>query len=232
MLRNLLLALLAANLLYFAWAHWVDAPAKPPPGSAAADSDPAAARAPASGAVTGAAPTAAGSSDDAATPASSAATASLPVGPPLCTSLGPFSDGVAADRAAALLAGAGKPSRPRSAAMPQADGYWVYVGGFKDAAAQRRILAAIKRSGIDDSFAMPDDPQFRVSVGIFSERERAEQRARRVRLLQLDPQIEEHFRLQATQWLDFAGVAPAALQPPQLAALGITDAALTAVTCP
>jgi hypothetical protein len=106
------------------------------------------------------------------------------------------------------------------------------VGGLRDAAEQRRTLAAIKRAGIDDSFAMPDDAQFRVSVGIFSERERAEQRARRVRALALDAQIEEHFKLQATQWLDFAGLAPAALQAPQLAALGITDAALTAVACP
>ena len=229
MLRNLLIALVAANLLFFAWSHWADKPARTTGGPAAQDGGSGAA--PASGKVAASA-AAPGNANDAADPAAGAGADNAPPGPALCTSLGPFADGVAADRAAALLAGAGKASRPRGAPTPLADGYWVYVGGLRDAAEQRRTLAAIKRAGIDDSFAMPDDAQFRVSVGIFSERERAEQRARRVRGLALDAQIEEHFKLQATQWLDFTGLAPAALQAPQLAALGITDAALTTVACP
>ena len=219
MLRNLVFALVAANLLYFAWSHWAETRQRPAAGSGVQQDLPVAD----AGAQTNAPAATPGAAIDAANPATAA---------PVCTSLGPFTDGVAADRAAALLAGAGKTSRPRSAETPQADGYWVFVGGLRDAAEQRRTLAALKRAGIDDSFAMPDDAQFRVSVGIFSERERAEQRARRILALALDSKVEEHFKLQATRWLDVAGATPAALQAPQLALLGITDATLTTAVCP
>jgi len=86
------------------------------------------------------------------------------------------------------------------------EGWWVYVLNA-DAGSQARTLNAIRRAGISDAFAMPDDPEFRVSVGIFSEEDRAEDRAARVQKLKLDALVSERSRELAVFWFDVPGVA-------------------------
>ena len=97
---------------------------------------------------------------------------------------------------------------------------------------QSRVLRAIRRAGIQDAFAMPDDPEFRVSVGIFSERVRAEDRARRVAAAETrcpghradagrDRAVARH-----------SGRRAATLADGRLAAAGIDLEGLTLEVCP
>jgi hypothetical protein len=199
MIRTLCLALLAANLLFFAWSWWLE------PGPPVART--------------------------AAVHASAPRPAPAPA-PEACASLGPFPDVDSVAQAAAALGAAGKRPQPRTQNGQAADGYWVFIAGSGGEAAQQSALKALAKAGITDTFAMPDDPAFRVSVGIFSERDRAEQRAARVRSLKLDARVEEHFRTDTKHWLDVHGADSASLGEEALKALGITTGGLSTTACP
>ena len=83
------------------------------------------------------------------------------------------------------------------------EGWWVYVAN-PDAAAQGRSVRAIQGAGIRDAFPMPDDPQFRVSAGLFTDEARANARAEAVRALRLDAVVNERMREQPSVWFDLA----------------------------
>lgn len=200
MMRILVLVLLAANLLFFAWTALVG--------------------------------------DDrpqlqavAAGPRTAPLPPEAPPPPPPCTTVGPFDTTAAADGLQRQLEGSGWGVLQREVTRQVADGYWVYVAGLTSVNDQNRVLRALRRTGIQDAFAMPDDPEFRVSVGIFSELPRAEDRARRVRVLRLDAQVTERMRDATETWLDVPGVAPATLVE-RLATAGIATDELKPATCP
>ncbi len=155
-----------------------------------------------------------------------------PPPPPPCTTLGPFDNEVAAESLQRQLEGAGWGVVRREVKEQVADGYWVYVAGLTSVDDQGRVLRALRRTGIQDAFAMPDDPEFRVSVGIFSEQVRAEDRARRVRVLKLDAQVTERMRDATVTWLDIPGVAPATLGDGRLASAGIDLGDMKPGICP
>ncbi len=110
------------------------------------------------------------------------------------------------------------------------DGYWVVVE-TPDLAQQRAVLAQIRRAGIQDAYAMPDDPQFRLSLGIYSDRARAEQRAATLRPLKLAARVDEHFQERAVQWLDVPEAGDR-LAASRLEGFGITDSEVGAFDCP
>jgi hypothetical protein len=155
-----------------------------------------------------------------------------PPPPPPCTTLGPFDSEVAAESLQRQLEGAGWGVVRREVKQQLADGYWVYVAGLTSAADQARVLRALRRTGIQDAFVMPEDPEFRVSVGIFSEQPRAEDRARRVRVLKLDAQVTERTRDATLYWLDIPGVAPATLGDGRLETAGISVGERKPEICP
>ena len=200
MIRTLCLALLAANLLFFAWSQWLEP--GPPVARIASAAAPAAAKLPPAPAVE------------------------------VCTSLGPFPDADSVAQAADVLGVGGRRVLQRTANGQAPDGYWVFVAGSANDAGQQSTLNALRKAGITDTFAMPNDAGFRVSVGIFAERERAEQRAARVRGLKLDARVEEHFRTDTKHWLDVHGADAAALGVEALKTLGVTTAGLATAACP
>jgi hypothetical protein len=155
-----------------------------------------------------------------------------PPPPPPCTTLGPIDNEVAAESLQRQLEGAGWGVVRREVTQEVADGYWVYVAGLTSADDQARVLRALRRTGIQDAFAMPQDPEFRVSVGIFSEQLRAEDRARRVRVLKLDAVVMERTRAATVTWLDIPGVAPATLGDGRLEAAGIAIGEWKLEACP
>jgi hypothetical protein len=155
-----------------------------------------------------------------------------PPPPPPCTTLGPFDNEVVAEGVQRQLEAAGWGVVRRATKQQVADGYWVYVAGLTSTDDQGRVLRALRRTGVQDAFAMPDDPEFRVSVGIFSEQPRAEDRARRVRVLKLDAQVKERMRDTTVTWLDVPGVAPATLGDGRLASAGITLGDMKPGNCP
>jgi hypothetical protein len=154
-----------------------------------------------------------------------------PPAPPPCATLGPFHDELLAEQAAQQLVKSGwRPAR-RATSEDVHDGWWVYVTNAS-AAAQTRTLDAIRRSGLRDAFAMTDDAEFRVSVGLFSDQARAEERARRVQGLKLDAVVKERLKQQPVIWFDLPGMAREALSDGRLRNTGLPLDVLRIEACP
>lgn len=200
-MRTAFLALLLLNLAYFAWAHWVDAPRGAVPGLSAthlpelhlasevpADSNAAAAQA------------------KAVAPDAQA-----------CFSVGPFGDVDNSARAAALLKAKGFDPRQRAESAEASEGWWVFVGGMKSDAETDRALVALERGGIKDALVMPAtaDTGKRLSLGLFSERSRAERRAQTIRALGLNAEVAERKLPGTVYWVDLAPLPGMATVPIQ-----------------
>jgi hypothetical protein len=192
--------LIFVNLAFMAWAHWIDAPLEPPvnqvdahlPRLALAGEAPA----PAPMALKAAAAQAAAAPGEAAAGAST-----LPA--KRCESVGPFNDVAQATHAASLLQERGFTPQQRNEDGDVRDGYWVYVAGIKSAADETRVLRTLQDAGISDAHAMASaDDGRRVSVGLFTERPRAEKRARVVEHLGFSPDIVERRRPGTVYWVD------------------------------
>jgi hypothetical protein len=177
MIRILVLVLLAANLLYLGWSRWVS------------DEKPRLV-APVAGATR---------------PATGTALASAPA-VSACTTIGPVRDDTRALEIEQLLVELRLAPARRIVSEQVREGWWVYVANA-DAAAQGRSLRAIQGAGIRDAFSMPDDPEFRVSVGLFTDEVRASARAEAVRALRLDAVVNERMQAQQSVWFDLAAAA-------------------------
>ena len=197
--RSVFFALLLVNLAFLAWANLVDVPAEPP--------------VPATGTHLPRLALAGEASHVTAQPAAQSKTAivsadsndarPVPVTPPPhCVTAGPFSDNARAARAAQLLRDRGFSPRQRGEGEAR-QGFWVYVGGLASEAQQNDVIKRLERSGIQDAQAMPESDQGRrVSVGVFSERDGAERRARAVKALGLSADITERKQAAAAYWID------------------------------
>jgi hypothetical protein len=203
--RFVVFVLLGLNLLYLAWAGWIDrpAPAPPPP---AANADPL----PQLVLVSESLPHSA-TPASAGVPPATAATASLtqPVtSTPVtdadrCVSVGPFNDLAQAARGAALLRDRGFNPKQRAEQGETWEGYWVSVGGLRTTADENKLMKALDRAGISDARVLPDEPGGRrVSVGLFSERDRAEKRAQAVKKLGFTAEVSERTQPGTVYWID------------------------------
>jgi hypothetical protein len=101
-----------------------------------------------------------------------------------------------------------------------------------DAAAQARALRAIRGAGMRDAFAMTDDPQFRISVGLFTEEAGALARADAVRSLRLEPVVSERIQQQTSVWFDLPGSVREAVNLVRLEEEGVDVQALQVQACP
>lgn len=220
-MRTLFLGLLCVNLLFLAWAHWVDAPrvARGPdtlsrlPRLQLVNEAPPAQRAP---------------------PASvrkMSLTGSPGAQLQSCTSVGPFGDMASAARTAGILLEHGFNPQDRAEKGEAVDGYWVYVEGMHTDAQVAQVLQRLERSGFTDARAMkPTAGALRVSVGLFSKRDRAERRAVAVRHMGLEPQIGERRFPGTVYWVD---VAVPVVGLPAEALMAQTGApTLTVAPCP
>ena len=199
--RTAVFVLIFVNLAFMAWAHWIDVPVEP-------RVNPVDARLPrlvlASEAPAGA-PLALKAATPPAAPAPGAEAAAGTLTPPAqrCMSVGPFNDVPQVTHAAALLQERGFTPQQRNEDGDVRDGYWVYVAGIKSAADETRVLRTLQDAGISDAHAMASaDDGRRVSVGLFTERLRAERRARVVEHLGFSPDIVERRRPGTVYWVD------------------------------
>ena len=154
-----------------------------------------------------------------------------PPGPPPCATLGPFRDEQLAEEAEKQLSRAGWRSQRRSSSEDVNDGWWVYVPN-RDAASQDRTLRAIRGAGLRDAFSMADSEDFSVSVGLFSDEQRAKDRAARIQKLRLDAVVKERHKQLVTVWFDMPGVARETLSDGRLADTGLPLDALRIEACP
>jgi SPOR domain len=191
--RHVLFALLSANLAYFGWAHWVDSPRPVVENAAFAKLprlrmrneivQPVSAPAPGAHKVALNAAAAAGAR---------------------CVSIGPFGDIGSSARAAAVLKDKGFDPQQRAVAGETSDGFWVYVGGLTSEIQVEHVRQDLVFNGIKDAQAMADSgaPDRRVSVGLFSERDRADKRAKQVRNLGLKAEVAERRLPVSMYWVD------------------------------
>lgn len=220
MVRVIFFALLLANLLFPAWAEWIDTPPPPPPSPIAGlprltlvSELPADKRA------------ALASKMAVETPA-----------PPQCVSVGPFDDPAIAARAAALLQAKSFTPRQRIAQSPAIRRFWVHLDDFASDAAVTRVLHRLERAGIDDAEAMPADAGGRrVSLGLFTDHDRAERRVQLVRTMGLKPAITERVLPGTVYWLDLTlpnGSVPVPLKDVSDLEPGGGSAPVSAQACP
>jgi hypothetical protein len=185
--RNVFLALLFANLAYCAWSNWVAAPPPPPVNEAIT-------RLPRLKLV-----------DDPPQKAPNATTQAGVSGSPACLSVGPFADADNSARAVALLRAKGFDPRQRTDSGGTPESYWVYVG-MKTEAGANRILRDLKRNGFADAAIATDTGEagHPVSLGLFSERSRAELRAGAARALGFNAVVGERKLPDKTYWVDLS----------------------------
>ena len=192
-MRVVFFLLLVANLAFFGWAELVDAPQPAPTNAAYAklprlklvNELPADVARPSSG---------------------NARKTALEITPeaPRCFSIGPFDDQDSAMRSASKLREKGLTPRQRVEKGEISKGFWVYIGGLKTDDDVAKVLRTLEQSHVDDAHLMPDTSgdAHQVSVGLFSERDRAERRAESVQKLGLQPEVAER-KLPATVfWMD------------------------------
>ena len=215
-MRAVFLAMLSANLLFLAWAKWIDGPrdagaqdslAQLPRLQLVTESPTKSKRT--SAIYNPAAPLRANL--DTPSPATSASgsieRASFRTSDPAqaCTSVGPFNDIASAARAAGLLTQRGFHLQQRAEEGETIEGYWVFVGGMESDDDVVRIVGRLEKSGFTDAHVMKNySTNRRVSVGMFSTRERAEQRAAAVRNMGLLPEIGERRFPGTIYWVDVA----------------------------
>ena len=205
-MRVTFFVLLGLNLVYLAWAGWVAAPdpeplvaevnRKLPQLTLASEEQPTDSTA-LSRPVTSRAPLPAPVSPPEGTPVASTESSSR------CVSVGPFNDLAHAARGAALLRERGFDPEQRAEQGETWEGFWVYVGNLASAADETRVVQALARAGLRDARPMPATGEGRrVSVGLFTERARAERRAQTVKRLGFAAEIVERRQPGTVYWVD------------------------------
>ena len=218
-----------ANLAFLAWAEWVDAPQPAPANEAFAklprlklvNELPESDARPSSG--NGNARKTALEVTPQAFPATSR-----------CLSVGPFDDQPSATRGASQLREKGLAPRQRVEKGEISKGFWVYIGGLKTDDDVAKVLRTLEQSHVEDAHVMPDaGDAHQVSVGLFSERDRADRRAESVQKLGLHPEVAER-KLPATLfWMD-VDLPPGAVSPTsqEVVAAGGPASRAEVVPCP
>jgi hypothetical protein len=120
-----------------------------------------------------------------------------------CTTIGPFADLAEASQAQASLRTAGFSPQQRVEQGELWVGYWVSVQDLTTREAADEAMQSLQANGISDVYLMPGtDPGHTLSLGVFSDHERAQRRADQARALGLDPRIEDRKRAGSVYWLD------------------------------
>lgn len=140
-------------------------------------------------------------------PLQSAGTVQPPAAPredgSTCTSVGPFADLGQASQAQATLRSMGYQPRQRVEQGELWTGYWVSVRDFANRNDAEDALQTLNSNGITDVYLMPgSDPPNVLSLGVFSDYQRAQRRAQEVRAIGLTPQISDRKRAGSVFWID------------------------------
>jgi SPOR domain len=120
-----------------------------------------------------------------------------------CTSVGPFANLSEASQAQAALSAAGFSPRQRLEEGELWVGYWVSVQNLPNRDAAEEALQRLAEAGITDIYLMPgSDPANVLSLGVFTDFQRAQRRLEEARALGLQPQIDDRKRAGSVYWID------------------------------
>jgi len=200
-MKNLLLILLLANILYFVWGMVAEDSAEPgiavvsesdlgPPLDVTTNRD---AEAAASvGAVLGS-----GEPSDLAAVVGRS-----------CVTVGPFKASADADTALTQYAGEGMRASLRSAQGQIFVGHWVMIRGIADRETGNEILQTLRQGGLSDAYLVPsEDGGLNVSLGLFGELDRAEKVELQAKSLDLPADITPRTREGSVFFVDI-GLPP------------------------
>ncbi|HEY6924534.1 MAG TPA: SPOR domain-containing protein [Steroidobacteraceae bacterium] len=215
--------LLFANLVFLAWAEWIDVPQPAPsndlytklPRLKLVGEEPSHNNRP---------------SSRGGSARKTAMESPAPTAAARCISVGPFDAESAVTGEASLLREKGLSARQRSHESEVSKGFWVYIGGLKSDHDVTQVMRTLQQSHVDDAKVMQDsgDDTHRVSVGFFSDRERADRRAASLKKLGLEPEVGERKVPGTVFWLDVE-VPPGAAVP---TAQELTGGGATTATAP
>lgn len=121
-----------------------------------------------------------------------------------CLSLGPFMDDAELAAAQLRLGAMGLTGEKRLAEGQIWVGYWIYLPPTDERADAVAMMGALRKRGVMDLYIEPaGEWENAVSLGVFSERPRAQRRFREIRDLGFEPQIARRNRQGTVYWLDF-----------------------------
>jgi len=198
-MKNLLMLLVVANILYYMWGRFVDEP-EPTGVVVVHESDlgpplnvsDAAEAATSVGAVLGT-----GKPSDLAALVGRS-----------CVTLGPFKTNADADGALAEYEGQGMRASVRTTQGQVFVGHWVQIRNIPDRDTGNAILAQLREGGLGDAYLVPtDDEGLKISLGLFGEKDRAERIELQAKSLDLQPDITPRMR-DATVFFVDIGLPP------------------------
>lgn len=187
-MKNILLILLLANILYFMWGYFVEEQSQPgvafvaesdlgPPLDVTVDRDSDAVAS--VGAVLG----------------SGEPSALEAVVGRSCVSIGPFRDSEDADTAVLEYSNEGMKTSMRTMVGQIFVGHWVQIRNIADEATANKILEQLKAGGLGDAYLVrTEDEGLKISLGLFGDVERAEKIELQARSLNLPAEISPRTR--------------------------------------
>lgn len=120
-----------------------------------------------------------------------------------CSSVGPFADLGQASQAQATLRSMDFQPRQRLEQGELWTGYWVSVRDLTTRDSAEAALKTLNANGITDVYLMPgSDPPNVLSLGVFSDYQRAQRRAEEVKAIGLSAQISDRKRAGSVFWID------------------------------
>ena len=134
---------------------------------------------------------------------------------PICHSVGPFPDRQRLNAAMERLSGFDLELTIRTAQVEQPSGYWVYLAAMPRAEA-RATVRELEAKGVQDYFLGRENV---ISLGIFSAKRMAEERARAIARLGYEPLLEPRFVTREVFWIDLQESGPERLDDAQWQAL-------------
>jgi len=210
--RALVLLLLLANLLFAAWVHWV-APSRAP----------AAGRATPTAADTGSIRLLREAQERPEAAAGASATLQLTDAALACVSVGPYLERPVAEQAEARLVRLGFAVRLRESLESVRVGDWVRVEDLATPEDAANALEQLRAAGVADAYLLTEEaPGTVISLGVFTEPERAEQARMIAKMAGFEPRTVERTREADVSWLDIDRQASAGL--PSLEQLGADSA--------
>ncbi|MEJ2602158.1 MAG: hypothetical protein P8172_02495 [Gammaproteobacteria bacterium] len=216
-MRNLVLLLLLANAIFFAWNRWVAQPPADgavhfPPGETGSGlelADPVAEDTVTDAGREGlASPATSGPeslrSEMTAEGGRAAVDTATEAAPPTrCASIGPYEERTAAEAARRRVEDLGYAAALRRGVGELFLGHWVQIRDISSREESRRLLGILQANGVEEAYLVPeDDGDWTISLGLFSNLDRARRLERRGDALGLDVEIVRHTREATLHWVD------------------------------
>ncbi|MGB5354141.1 MAG: hypothetical protein WBN32_11060 [Woeseia sp.] len=125
-----------------------------------------------------------------------------------CVSIGPFRESDEAEAALAEFEESGLRGAIRSIEGEVFVGHWVQIRDIPDRATANAMLAQLKKSGLNEAYVVQtEDEGIKISLGLFSELVRAERVELQAKSLELPAEISERTRTQQVAFVDL-GLPP------------------------